>query len=79
MLNLFRHSEEADLERILAHHALQSGSATDADSHEKQFRELLQALPAAIYTTDAEGRITFFNRLASNSRAARRRSASCGA
>ena len=62
MLNLFRHAEEADLEQILAQHALQSRSATDADSHEKQFRDLLQALPAAIYTTDAEGRITFFNR-----------------
>jgi PAS domain S-box-containing protein len=62
MLNLFRHSEEADLDRILAQHALQSRSATDADSHEKQFRDLLQALPAAIYTTDADGRITFFNR-----------------
>ncbi|HKS19022.1 MAG TPA: HWE histidine kinase domain-containing protein [Bradyrhizobium sp.] len=62
MLNLFRHSEEADLEEILAHHALQSRSATDAASHAKQFRDLLQALPAAIYTTDADGRITFFNR-----------------
>jgi PAS domain S-box-containing protein len=28
---------------------------------EKQFRDLLEALPAAIYTTDASGRITFFN------------------
>lgn len=62
MLNLFRHSEEADLEEILAHHALQSRSTPDAASHEKQFRDLLQALPAAIYTTDADGRITFFNR-----------------
>jgi PAS domain S-box-containing protein len=62
MLNLFRHSEEADLENILAHHALKSSSGTDAGSHEKQFRDLLQALPAAIYTTDADGRITFFNR-----------------
>jgi PAS domain S-box-containing protein len=60
MLNFFRHSEEADLERILAEHALQS--ASDSGSHEKQFRDLLQALPAAIYTTDADGRITFFNR-----------------
>jgi PAS domain S-box-containing protein len=62
MLNLFRQSEEADLEKILAHHTLRSRSAADPDSHEKQFRDLLQALPAAIYTTDAEGRITFFNR-----------------
>ena len=29
-----------------------------------QFRDLLDALPIAIYTTDAKGRITFFNRAA---------------
>src|SRR5580704_8832411 len=29
-----------------------------------QFRELLEALPAAVYTIDAEGRITFFNQAA---------------
>src|SRR4029077_10528970 len=28
---------------------------------DRQWRELLDALPAAIYTTDASGRITFFN------------------
>ena len=28
---------------------------------ERRFRELVEALPAAIYTTDANGRITFFN------------------
>ena len=62
MLNLFRHSEEADLDKILAHHALKSHSGDDAGSPEKQFCDLLQALPAAIYTTDADGRVTFFNR-----------------
>lgn len=63
MLNLFGKSEEADLERILAHHAVSRPAASnDTESHEKQFRDLLQALPAAIYTTDANGRITFFNR-----------------
>jgi PAS domain S-box-containing protein len=31
---------------------------------ERRFRELLEALPAAIYTTDAEGRITFYNQAA---------------
>ena len=61
MLNLFRHSEEADLERILGQHAVASSAADETGSHERQFRDLLQALPAAIYTTDAEGRITFFN------------------
>jgi PAS domain S-box-containing protein len=30
-------------------------------SRELLYRDLLNALPAAIYTTDAEGRITFFN------------------
>ncbi|MGH6823258.1 MAG: PAS domain S-box protein, partial [Methylocella sp.] len=33
---------------------------------ELQFRELLEALPAAVYTTDAEGRITFFNEAAAD-------------
>jgi PAS domain S-box-containing protein len=31
---------------------------------ERQFRELLDALPAAIYTTDATGRISFYNEAA---------------
>jgi PAS domain S-box-containing protein len=63
MLNLFRQSEEADLDRILAQHvATNIASPDQSESHEKQFRDLLQALPAAIYTTDAKGRITFFNR-----------------
>jgi len=30
----------------------------------RRFRELLEALPAAIYTTDAAGRITFYNQAA---------------
>ena len=29
-----------------------------------RFRQLLEALPAAVYTTDAEGRITFYNQAA---------------
>ena len=31
---------------------------------ERHMRELLEALPAAVYTTDADGRITFFNKAA---------------
>jgi PAS domain S-box-containing protein len=31
---------------------------------ERHMRDLLEALPAAVYTTDASGRITFFNRAA---------------
>jgi PAS domain S-box-containing protein len=62
MLNLLRHSEEADFERILAQRSLTGPDAGDgAALDEQQFRDLLQALPAAIYTTDATGRITFFN------------------
>lgn len=33
----------------------------DLRDRERWFRELLENLPAAVYTTDAEGRITFFN------------------
>ena len=29
--------------------------------NERRFREMIDALPAAIYTTDAEGRLTHFN------------------
>ncbi|TGR65499.1 PAS domain S-box protein [bacterium M00.F.Ca.ET.194.01.1.1] len=32
--------------------------------NERNLRDLLEALPAAVYTTDADGRITFFNRAA---------------
>ncbi len=32
--------------------------------HERRFRELLDALPAAVYTTDAAGRITYYNEAA---------------
>ncbi|MGB7069814.1 MAG: PAS domain S-box protein [Pyrinomonadaceae bacterium] len=31
------------------------------DERERQFREMLDALPTAIYTTDAQGRLTYFN------------------
>ena len=57
MLDWIRHSDEAEIDAIVARHA-----GKDSASHERQFRDLLQALPAAIYTTDATGRITFFNR-----------------
>jgi PAS domain S-box-containing protein len=33
-------------------------------SSDENFRDVLEALPAAIYTTDAEGRITFYNKAA---------------
>jgi PAS domain S-box-containing protein len=31
---------------------------------EKRYRELIEALPAAVYTTDADGRITYYNQAA---------------
>ncbi len=34
------------------------------DSHEQRYLDLLEALPTAVYTTDAAGRITFFNEAA---------------
>lgn len=33
-------------------------------ANERRWRELLEALPAAVYTTDATGKITFFNQAA---------------
>ncbi|HEX2256994.1 MAG TPA: HWE histidine kinase domain-containing protein [Afifellaceae bacterium] len=37
---------------------------TAAAESEKRARQVLEALPAAVYTTDAEGRITYFNHAA---------------
>jgi PAS domain S-box-containing protein len=39
---------------------------TTLRERERRFRELLDALPAAVYTTDAEGRITYFNEAAAD-------------
>src|SRR5689334_4634239 len=39
-----------------------SGSLLALD--EQRFRDLLDVLPAAVYTTDAQGRITFYNKAA---------------
>lgn len=35
-------------------------------ARDRHFRELLEALPAAIYTTDAQGHITFYNQAAAD-------------
>src|SRR5436190_1634498 len=43
--------------------ALPHNLGLDADS-EKRLHELLNLLPAAVYTTDADGRITFYNETA---------------
>jgi len=64
---------ESELERALASRgdAAENGkvvpiSATQRSTatlfeRERRFRELLEALPAAVYTTDAAGRITYYN------------------
>jgi len=59
-----RNSPEADLTRILQAFPVNGIDAqTDETAGQDQlFHDLLQALPAAIYTTDANGRITFFNK-----------------
>jgi PAS domain S-box-containing protein len=36
----------------------------EIEASERRFRELLGALPAAVYTTDQDGRVTFFNQAA---------------
>jgi PAS domain S-box-containing protein len=62
---------EGELDRAVA--ARSEGSTNVVDLHqpadraaerERRFRGLLEALPAAIYTTDAAGRITFYNEAA---------------
>src|SRR5215472_14711218 len=44
--------------------AFDTSSAVDYSPFDWRFRQLLEALPAAVYTTDAEGRLTFFNQAA---------------
>jgi PAS domain S-box-containing protein len=48
-------NEGAELERKLR---------AEADLERRRFRDMIEVLPAAIYTTDADGRITHFNRAA---------------
>jgi PAS domain S-box-containing protein len=64
---------ESEFERVLDEHAAavpriaESRSAKEVlreRGRERRFRQLLDALPAAVYTTDAFGRITFYNEAA---------------
>ena len=67
---------ESEFEHILDQHASaelgerpaapRSGAeeALRDRSRDRRFRQLLDALPAAVYTTDAAGRITFYNEAA---------------
>jgi PAS domain S-box-containing protein len=45
---------------VQSRQAIQSAHAELRDS-ERRFRQMIDALPAAIYTTDAQGRLTHFN------------------
>jgi len=53
----------ADFEPAAAARALRESEAVilPSSGEENHLRALLQAIPAAIYTTDAAGRITFYN------------------
>jgi PAS domain S-box-containing protein len=55
---------ESEFERALATRGPREESRNGPSLHaerERRFRDLLDALPAAIYTTDATGRLTYFN------------------
>lgn len=47
--------------RVIQDISDQRAAAEVVRNRERWLRELLQALPAAVYTTDAEGRINFYN------------------
>ena len=52
------------LARVEAHlklHRVRRDAEVTLRESERRFREMIDALPAAIYTTDAEGRLTHFN------------------
>src|SRR5215212_6850109 len=60
---------ETEFERVLDEH--QGGESRNPAeealrdrARDRRFRQLLDALPAAVYTTDAAGRITFYNEAA---------------
>src|SRR5438105_492081 len=50
--------------RVVQDEATPTGPDETLRERERRFRELLEALPAAVYTTDAAGRITFYNQAA---------------
>jgi PAS domain S-box-containing protein len=62
---------EGEFERAVAAHSDGPSNVVDLHPHadraserERRFRGLLEALPAAIYTTDSAGRITYYNEAA---------------
>ena len=52
-------SAAGDSSNVVAFDTLRSQATLR--ERERRFRELLDALPAAVYTTDAAGRITYYN------------------
>jgi len=50
--------------RVIQDVTLAQAMENQVRESERHMRNLLEALPAAVYTTDAEGRITFYNRAA---------------
>ena len=69
-IDLFRKTDQlqrlnAELERRVAERTADlEGSNTRLRESEDRYRRLVQALPAALYACDAEGRITLFNHAA---------------
>lgn len=68
-------SLESELERAVSSRNLDGDTAAPGDAthgkdavpeSERRFRELLDALPAAVFTTDAEGRLTYYNQAAAD-------------
>ena len=53
-----------DLKVVSIHRESAAGAAPCVIESEQRFREMLDALPAAIYTTDAQGKLTHYNRAA---------------
>src|SRR5689334_2990158 len=49
---------------ILTASELIDGIQAGLQTHHDQFQQILDSLPAAVYTTDAAGRITYYNRAA---------------
>lgn len=52
-------SASGDVSNVVAFDSLRAQATLR--ERERRFRELLDALPAAVYTTDAAGRITYYN------------------
>ncbi len=66
MLRKLENSNElvGELRQQHAHQQVMARASRAFNESERRFREMIDALPAAIYTTDAEGRLTHFNQAA---------------